>query len=66
MSERTQTIHMSTFEDAQREAERIAENIRKGGATVTIGNPYENVTVRRYGLSSVDLTITEADPPGST
>ena len=60
MSE-TRTITTSSSPgDSTVTAQKVAENLRAAGRIVTVGPEYDNVTVRRYGMRSVDLTIEDA------
>lgn len=59
---RIQTISTSASSgDSLRDGQRIAENLRAQGFTVSVGAEYSNVTTRHYGLISVDLTIEETE-----
>jgi hypothetical protein len=67
MSTFTRTITAGQNPESTRSAaEEVAANLRSTGHTVVVGEPYDNVTVRHYGLSSVDLQVTEPEPGAET
>jgi hypothetical protein len=59
---RTITTTMNP-DDAVAAANQVAEALRADGAAVDVGPVYDNVTVKWYGMPSVDITVTTADAP---
>lgn len=46
--------------DSLAQATKVAEALRADGKVVTVGEEYEDVTVKHYGMRSVDILIEDA------